>query len=937
MKRKGFTLIEMLAVIAVLGILVIMVMPNVLKSYRDSKKVAFIDEAKVVYTKATDAYVMGKTKGQKITYISNEVEDTTQLDLKAKEDLKYTVQLDRKTGKVTSFVLKNTEFCIVGIGDFLNDYTKEQVIDYRDTGSGVNQTAIDLCNSETYRPGTPLEVQLVDKINDRVNTGAKPKDLLLKYNQGWYEKGTERSLSTGIGENVEYKIDEIPTKTNYYYKGSEVEGSSVKVIGCDGKILVNLTGQDPDGKYLFLGKTNAQKATSQWMPKHYKVSFTGGNGQIETITVNYGEQKNLPSNKDANGYGKDIKNIGHKFTGWLFNNSVEFNDKDPLPVLTDENENEIVNGIDHKLFKFDNAKICSGEQTIDNTKSFVAQWIPIKYTVKYDPNGGTGTMAPTTDTYDSNETFRENTFTRTGYTFLGWSLNKNKTTADYTDKSNIPNLASLEGAEVTVYAIWKARGYVVTFDMNGGEEGQSTSLNATYDVDINISKPSKKYTVNINENDQDATLSATSVNGYQTFSGWSSNKSNGLGSNAKNGESDADTPWDGTVTTKPHFKSLRDTEGSVKLTANWSSTDITLPTISKTGYTCGFVDNASDTTIKYNSGGTYKTSNNGESVTIYAKCNLIKITLADAINRDNTSIGNNVYNKTGTTESEGGYYTASDVYGTSYYFRGNVNNNYVVFADKCWRVVRIDGNGNVRLILYNKNSSSCTTTGNSNAFVGNAQYNLTASSVGTVKYYNSNLQQYINTWYSNAFTSAQKSKLAQTIWCADETKGVVESGTPAPSGSIYFKARNRIVPQNVTNPTMGCATTGHSRINSKVGFISSDEIIYAGGAEKGGSYFTEYHYYLLPNATSNAWWVLGSNKYDNVTDGAAAFAVLGNNQIARNGISTDMVTSEAGGLDCRRVSESLGVRPMIAIVPSALITNSSQDGTASNPYIVKEN
>ena len=94
---------------------------------------------------------------------------------------------------------------------------------------------------------------------------------------------------------------------------------------------------------------------------------------------------------------------------------------------------------------------------------------------------------------------------------------------------------------------------------------------------------------------------------------------------------------------------------------------------------------------------------------------------------------------------------------------------------------------------------------------------------------------------------------------------------------------------------------------------------------------------IFSPTTSNAWWVLGSNKFDNVTDGAAAFAVLGNNQIARNGISTDMVTSKAGGLDCRRVSESLGVRPMIAIIPSAIITNSSQDGTASNPYIVKEN
>ena len=931
MKNKGFTLVEMLAVIGILGLLVILALPNVLKSYRDAKKVAFIDEAKTVYTKSTDTFTLAKIKGRKINYISNNEEDKGELlDIENEKNLTYTVSINNK-GVVTEFVLTNHEFCIVGIGDFLNDYTKEQVIDLKDLGEGIDEELVSKCNGEIiHREGANLTLEL--KVNDddkRHGAEHIPNELILRYGEGWYNKKT-------LTESIT-----IPHRDNYYYVGSyyvekKNELSDTEVISCNGSIEVDERGKAySNGKNLYPNKqTTSIRAEAKLVKKFYIVTFKLGDketGSINQLKCFYGDECTIPTNLDNRGYGLKIKKTGYLFKGWEYKNKL-YEDGVTIPRITDDYDGEFND------LKFDNDIICkNGYSENSNQKSFEARWTPIKYIVKYNSNGGTGTMAPTIDTYDSNETFRENTFTRTGYEFLGWSLDKNKKTADYEDKSNIPNLASLEGAEVTVYAIWKARGYVVTFDMNGGEEGQSTSLNATYDADINISKPSKKYTVNINENDQDATLSATSVNGYQTFSGWSSNKNNGLGSNAKNGESDADAPWDGTATTKTHFKDLRDTEGSVKLTANWSSTDITLPTISKTGYTCGFVDNASDKNIKYASGGTYPTSNNGESVTIYARCVLIKITLADAINRDNTSIGNNVYNATGTTASEGGYYTATDVYGTSYYFRGNVNNNFVVFANKCWRVVRIDGNGNVRLILYNNNSSSCTEAGNSNAFVGNANYNLTASSVGTVKYYNSNLQQYINTWYSNAFTSAQKSKLAQTIWCADETEGVVESGTPAPSGSKYFKARNRIVPQNVTNPTMGCATTGHSRINSKVGFISSDEIIYAGGAEKGGTYFTEYHYYLLPNATSNAWWVLGSNKFDNVTNGAAAFAVLGNNQIARNGISTDMVTSKAGGLDCRRVSESLGVRPMIAIIPSAIITNSSQDGTASNPYIVKEN
>jgi len=43
-----------------------------------------------------------------------------------------------------------------------------------------------------------------------------------------------------------------------------------------------------------------------------------------------------------------------------------------------------------------------------------------------------------------------------------------------------------------------------------------------------------------------------------------------------------------------------------------------------------------------------------------------------------------------------------DDYGLSYYYRGNVKNNFVNFANKCWRIVRIDGNGNVKLILEDK-------------------------------------------------------------------------------------------------------------------------------------------------------------------------------------------------------------------------------------------
>ena len=57
MKKKGFTLVELLAVIAILAILVIIALPNVLKMFNESKKNSFLTEAKTVYSEAGKKYI----------------------------------------------------------------------------------------------------------------------------------------------------------------------------------------------------------------------------------------------------------------------------------------------------------------------------------------------------------------------------------------------------------------------------------------------------------------------------------------------------------------------------------------------------------------------------------------------------------------------------------------------------------------------------------------------------------------------------------------------------------------------------------------------------------------------------------------------------------------------------------------------------------------
>ncbi len=235
MNRKGFTLVEMMAVIAVLGLLVVLVLPNVLKSYRDAKKVSFINEAKTIYKSSTDKYVSEKIKGNKIGLIQKEEGSTiNELALNEASDLNYTIRLDSE-GRVTAFKLTNGEYCIVGVGDFLGTYEKEDIIELSDEERAHE------CNVTAIQDNQKFILRLQNK--ETVKGDYNPKIIYLKYNVGWFNDN-----------NMHNSIDSvtIPYKENYYYEGAwatNTLGSSIQAINCDG-----LISQDKTGGGIFTGK-----------------------------------------------------------------------------------------------------------------------------------------------------------------------------------------------------------------------------------------------------------------------------------------------------------------------------------------------------------------------------------------------------------------------------------------------------------------------------------------------------------------------------------------------------------------------------------------------------------------------------------------------------------------------------------------------------------
>ena len=101
--------------------------------------------------------------------------------------------------------------------------------------------------------------------------------------------------------------------------------------------------------------------------------------------------------------------------------------------------------------------------------TMTAQWKGVTYLIAFDGNGSTGGMMYNQSVeYGSEAALTANAYVRNGYRFLGWSLSDAAMTAEYTDGGTVSNLGSAQGETVTLYAVWEAIGYTVTYEPMGG-------------------------------------------------------------------------------------------------------------------------------------------------------------------------------------------------------------------------------------------------------------------------------------------------------------------------------------------------------------------------------------------------------------------------------------------------------------------------------------
>jgi len=105
-----------------------------------------------------------------------------------------------------------------------------------------------------------------------------------------------------------------------------------------------------------------------------------------------------------------------------------------------------------------------------------AKWTPINYTITFNANGGSGTMANQIIASGATANLNSNLFTRTGYTFAGWAT----TSGGSVSYSNGASY-TMGTSNVTLYAVWTATttNYTITFNANGGSGTMPSQLMAS--------------------------------------------------------------------------------------------------------------------------------------------------------------------------------------------------------------------------------------------------------------------------------------------------------------------------------------------------------------------------------------------------------------------------------------------------------------------------
>ena len=275
----------------------------------------------------------------------------------------------------------------------------------------LQNAALELGNPTDYDIST-AEEELKNKLM------ALQTPVTLNANGGSFSGGattTTVNLTCGPALAPSYTI---PVENNPTLAGYTVEGWSTDSNATEGTNPV----------------TGSLKPTfyAIWTEGNYTIIYNanGGAGYIADVTLKHSESVQLATL----GFTRE----GYSLVGWA---------KSSTATSPDYLLGQTVSGLSNNT---------------ETTVTLYAVWLESRYTIVYNANGGTGSIANQTVDINASVTLASSGFTRDGYNLLGWATNASVSVPEYQLGQTVSQLAA--GGTITLYAVWELADLNVTFD-----------------------------------------------------------------------------------------------------------------------------------------------------------------------------------------------------------------------------------------------------------------------------------------------------------------------------------------------------------------------------------------------------------------------------------------------------------------------------------------
>ena len=285
---------------------------------------------------------------------------------------------------------------------------------------------------------------------------------------------------------------------------------------------------------------------------------------------------------------------------------------------------------------------------------------------------------------------------------------------------------------------------------------------------------------------------------------------------------------------------------------------------------------------------------------------------------------------------EKGIFETTDDDGTSYYYRGSVENNYVYFANRYWRIIRINGDGTIRMIYDGTTAhpngeasedrqvgtSQFNTASDNNMYLGYMYTNGEAHGLGT----SSAIKQANDSFYTSVLSSYASYIDTNAGFCGDRSTLNNQSGVGTGTTSTYMKGYLRV---STSTPSLSCenfsdlytvasSNKGNKALTYPVGLVTTDEVVLSGSS--GGVFDGSFNYQKpSPNnylTCGHSYWTMTPAGYYNPFGAAYWGAHL-------------FLIYPTGHLDDANANNAYTLRPVINVRSDVTV---SGDGTMQNPY-----